>query len=74
MSGHNGAFEEQDTEAETPRRDRRFGERGGGLVEYGLLTALIALACISALGFFGSTNENSIDDSAQTVTEVIQIQ
>ena len=73
MSGHNGAFDEQDTEAETPRRDRRFGERGGGLVEYGLLTALIALACIWHSASSASTNESSIDDSAQTVTDVIQL-
>ncbi len=73
MSGHPAVPEEPDPSAEAHHRDRRFGERGGGLVEYGLLTALIALACISALGFFGSTNENSIDDSAQTVTDVISL-
>ena len=71
MSDHDEAFEERDNQSETPRRDRRFGERGTGLVEYSLLTALIALAALGARGYFGSTNESGIDDSAQEVTNAI---
>jgi Flp pilus assembly pilin Flp len=73
MSDHDGEFEEYDNENETPKRDRRFGERGTGLVEYSLLTALIALAAIGALGYFGESNESGIDDSAQTVTDAIDL-
>ena len=72
MFGHR-ASDKQDPEGETPPRDRRFGERGTGLVEYSLLTALIALAAIGALGYFGEANESGIDDSAQTVTEAIDL-
>lgn len=72
MSGQR-AHHEQDPEGETPARDRRFGERGTGLVEYTLLTALVALAAIGALGYFGESNESGIDDSAQEVTSAIAI-
>ncbi len=67
------AHDEQDPEGETPARDRRFGERGTGLVEYTLLTALVALAAIGALGYFGESNEAGIDDSAQEVTTAIAL-
>jgi Flp pilus assembly pilin Flp len=72
MFGHR-ASDEQDPEGETPPRDRRFGERGTGLVEYSLLTALVALAAIGALGYFGESNESGIDDSAQNVTDAIAL-
>ena len=34
-------------------------ERGASLVEYALLVALIALVCISAVMFFGSSVNNN---------------
>lgn len=34
---------------------RALAERGAGLAEYGLLLALIAIACITALTTLGST-------------------
>jgi pilus assembly protein Flp/PilA len=39
----------------------RFGdsERGASLIEYALLVALIALVCVSAVTFFGSSVNNS---------------
>lgn len=38
-------------------------DRGAGLVEYALLVALIALACFSALAFFGSGSNGSLTNS-----------
>lgn len=39
-------------------------ERGASLVEYALLVALIALACFSALVFFGSGSDGSLTNSS----------
>lgn len=33
---------------------RRMDEEGQGLAEYGLILALVAIACIVALGFLGT--------------------
>lgn len=37
-------------------------ERGAGLVEYALLVALIALACIGGVLFFGTELSGKFDD------------
>ena len=49
----------------TGRRCR--GERGASLVEYVLLVSLIALVCISAITFFGSSNRGGLDNSASSI-------
>ncbi|KAA0234467.1 MAG: hypothetical protein JJLCMIEE_02616 [Acidimicrobiales bacterium] len=47
---------------------RRCGnERGASLVEYVLLVALIALVCISAITFFGSSNRGGLSDSSSSI-------
>ena len=42
-------------------------ERGNSLVEYVLLMALIAIVCIAALTYFGSTSQNSIGHSKECI-------
>ena len=42
-------------------------DRGASLVEYALLTALIAVTCIGAISFFGSGNAGSLDDSSTKI-------
>jgi len=37
----------------------RTGEAGQGLAEYALILAFIALACVAALGAFGTAIKNS---------------
>ena len=46
---------------------RSIRERGASLVEYALLLALIAIACISALTFFGSESKNSAGHSTNCI-------
>jgi Flp pilus assembly pilin Flp len=48
------------------RRGRRL-ERAASLVEYALLIALIALACITAVGFLGDSTGGSIDRSTSSM-------
>ena len=45
----------------------RRSDRGASLVEYALLVALIAVVCISAVAFLGSSNAGSINESSSTV-------
>lgn len=45
----------------------RNEDDGASLVEYALLVALIAVACLSALAFFGSGNRGSIGGSADCI-------
>jgi Flp pilus assembly pilin Flp len=42
-------------------------DRGASLVEYALLMALIAVVCISAITFFGSSDAGSFTDSANSI-------
>jgi Flp pilus assembly pilin Flp len=49
------------------RSRRQAHDRGASLIEYTLLVALIALACIAAVTFLGDSNSGSIGDSASQV-------
>jgi len=42
-------------------------DRGASLVEYALLVALIAVTCISALTYFGSSDAGSLTNSANSI-------
>jgi pilus assembly protein Flp/PilA len=42
-------------------------ERGASLVEYALLVALIAVVCIGAISFFGSSSGNSVGSSSSRI-------
>jgi Flp pilus assembly pilin Flp len=42
-------------------------DRGASLVEYALLVALIAIACFSALAFFGTGSGNSLTNSTSCI-------
>lgn len=53
-------------EVETGRRPSR-GERGASLVEYALLLALIAVVCIGAVGYFGSSNGSGLNRSGSCI-------
>ena len=47
----------------------RWGhERGASLVEYALLIALIAAACVLAVTFFGSSTADSFSKSGSAVS------
>ncbi len=48
---------------------RKHREEGASLVEYALLIALIAVVCITALQFFGSSNLGSLNNSASQIVE-----
>ena len=52
---------------QTPEVDAPDGDRGASLVEYAMLVALIAVACISAVTFFGSTEAGSFTTSASSI-------
>ena len=45
------------------RRDPAQRERGASLVEYALLVALIALACVAAIGLVGGNTGGSLSRS-----------
>ena len=48
---------------------RRFeGDRGASLVEYALLVALIAVACIAALTYFQGETSKSLSNTASAIT------
>ncbi len=42
-------------------------DRGQGLVEYALIIALISLAAISALAYFGQRDKNSLSNSGNVI-------
>ena len=50
----------------------RFGrsERGASLVEYALLVALIAVVCIVALRFIGTSTRDTLNETGSTLNEV----
>lgn len=45
----------------------RHEDEGASLVEYALLVACIAVVCLSALAFFGSSNDGSITHSKDCI-------
>ena len=45
-------------------------DRGASLVEYALLVALIAIVCLLAIAFFGSSLSGSLDRSGQSIVSV----
>ena len=45
---------------------------GQGMVEYGLILALIAIAVLGALGAFGGGLGGSLADSASRISEAIR--
>ncbi len=46
----------------------RRTDRGASLVEYALLVALIAIVCLVAVTFLGSTTGNSLNSTASQVS------
>jgi Flp pilus assembly pilin Flp len=50
---------------ETP--ERATGDRGASLVEYALLLGLIALVCVVAVAFLGTSLGGSYDKSGQSL-------
>lgn len=46
-------------------------DRGAGVVEYALLVALIAVACLVALQAFGITNGGSINNTSSRYTSAV---
>jgi Flp pilus assembly pilin Flp len=44
-----------------------LGERGSAYVEYLLILALIAIACMIAIAVFGDTTSNKFDRMAESV-------
>lgn len=43
--------------------------RGASLVEYGLLVALIAIVCLTAVFFLGSETSESFSSTAKSITD-----
>jgi len=56
--------------AGTPVQGRRFGKRqaGQGMTEYIIIVALIAIAAITVVSFFGGTVRNQIGGMAQELS------
>ncbi len=48
-----------------------WSDRGAGMVEYALLVALIAAACLLALQAFGITNGGSINNTASRYSSAV---
>jgi Flp pilus assembly pilin Flp len=46
---------------------------GASLVEYVLLVALIAVVCLLALKFFGTSRDNSLSRTASSIDGVVRI-
>lgn len=53
-------------DARAPAHGVARGDRAAGLVEYALLLALIAVACLVSLQAFGLTNGGSINNTASS--------
>lgn len=49
----------------------RRDERGQGLLEYGLIILFVALVCVASLNYFGHQTNNSLNNSANTLTNVL---
>ena len=48
-------------------------DRGASLVEYALLIALIALAALLSLRFFGTSRDNSLSQSGSAIAGAIVV-
>lgn len=48
--------------------ERMRSERGAGLVEYALLVALIAVVCIAAVSFVGTSGSGKFDGAGSAIT------
>lgn len=48
------------------------GKEGASMVEYGLLVALIAVACTAAIVSFGGSMSSAFDYFAQTIKSVMK--
>jgi Flp pilus assembly pilin Flp len=46
---------------------RRCAERGASVVEYALLVALITVACLTALTYFGQSNDGLVEGSSDKI-------
>jgi pilus assembly protein Flp/PilA len=50
---------------------RTRDDRGASLVEYVLLTALIAIVCLMAIQFLGTSGSESLDRSGSSIVSAI---
>jgi Flp pilus assembly pilin Flp len=50
-----------------PQAQREWRDRGASIVEYALLVALIAVVCIGAVTFFGSSTGDSLSRSGESM-------
>lgn len=58
-------------EAETGGEEQsggRFGDFGSGLVEYALLTALIAMVALASMQYFAGTTTETLSTSTSAIT------
>jgi pilus assembly protein Flp/PilA len=51
-------------------KGRKKGERGASLVEYALLVALIAVVCITAVTFLGTSGSAKIDKAGDGISSI----
>ena len=54
-------------EASDPTTSPATHDRGASIVEYALLIALIAVVCIGALSYLGTSTDSSYDRSTQSL-------
>ena len=55
------------TRSHSPPGGSARDERAASLVEYVMMIALIAVVCITAITYFGSTNAGSVNDSSSRI-------
>lgn len=55
------------TESASQEPAEQSHDRGASLVEYALLLALIAVVCIGAMGFFGTSLSDDYNDNASSM-------
>lgn len=67
----NGQARQAAPTTSSERSAHRGRELGAGLVEYALLVALIALACVASLQMFGVNNGGSINNTASTYGDAV---
>jgi Flp pilus assembly pilin Flp len=51
----------------SPSERPELAERGASLVEYALLVALIALVCIGAVSYLGTTTSDDFSTNAESL-------
>jgi len=49
----------------------RRNESGQGLLEYALILMFIAVVCVASLNYFGHKTNNSLGNSANSVTSAL---